>query len=87
MDVLPKDIACIVNRYVFDYNYSRLMKQYVSTWIKGRFYWDGDIHVFRSFGGNPYIANWRLICSYYEATWGVYNMYTGERLCFTTKTY
>lgn len=87
MDVLPKDIVGIVHRYLFDYNYSRLVKQYVDTWINGRFYWDEHKHVFRSFSSGGYIANWRLICGYYEASWGIYNMYTGERVYFTTKNY
>ncbi len=76
---LPKDILGIVYRYVFDYNYSRLMKQYADVWLNGensydRIFWDDGRSRFKSW--SYCVANWRDCIENYHY---VRNFYTHKR--------
>ena len=63
MDNLPKDIIAIIQRYVFDYVYRELKKEYQYRWLNPQnIYW-GD-YFMRFVKKLPdyswrYIANWR----------------------------
>ena len=58
---LPKDVRSIVYRYLFDYNYQRLMGQYRSVWLVEAFMWSVDEVCFVSKRYPMLMANWRSL--------------------------
>ncbi len=61
MDLLPKDIIAIVQRYVFDANYSDLKQQYKQKWLNN-IHWDDHSQLFafkRDYYNTFFVANWR----------------------------
>ncbi len=68
MELLPKDIIAIVQRYVFDANYSDLKQQYKQKWLND-IYWDDNNELFAFKRNNThtlFVANWRNWIKYDE---------------------
>ncbi len=73
---LTKDILGIVYRYLVDYNYSRLKKQYKKVWLNkrntlDRIFWNDNQNQFQTW--DKCVANWRHSEVNYEY---VRNFYT-----------
>ncbi len=61
MELLSRDIKLIIHRYVFDYNYAKLKRQYRFSWLNGRSprtaFWDDGMECFKYDGDVE--VNWR----------------------------
>lgn len=65
MELLPRDLIVIVYRYIADYNYTQLKRQYAAVWLNTdpnrdeyQIYWDHSRSDFEI--GCFFIANWRF---------------------------
>lgn len=71
LDGLCIDVRNMIHRYIFDYHYSQLQRQYKKEWLSGSWkcgvYWNDDDNMF-SCDQNPE-ANWRNVSQddYYES--------------------
>ncbi len=80
MDLFHKDIAGIIYRLLFDYDYSVLKAQYCLVWCGGggEFRWDDSQNVFvkGNTGYRRHVANRRDIGRFIRTQWAIYDMYT-----------
>ncbi len=56
MELLSRDIKFIVHRYIFDYNYTELKRQYRFSWLNNNTSWDDDRSCFMY--ADDVEANW-----------------------------
>ena len=43
---LPKDVQCIVHRYVYDHYYLTVKRQYDTVWLRGLYVWHAGLCCF-----------------------------------------
>ncbi len=89
MELLPKDVILIVDRYTYDYNYARLREQYKQYWLNPQYndddkiFWvdtlnhEGRFERMMDFG-----ANRRNILMCHERDWEqvIYRFYSDKRV-------